>query len=98
MGVRQVINVSVLLLPESIRLKLGDQAAKDLVELINNTNDRTKNSTLETAADRFERRLAEFKGEVKAEISQSKTEMIKWMFVFWLGQIVVLAGLIKYIK
>lgn len=93
-----VNDVSVLLLPESIRLKLGNEAAKDLVEIINNANDSTKNSILETAADRFERRLSEFKGEVKAEISQSKTEMIKWMFVFWLGQVVVLAGLINYIK
>lgn len=37
--------------------------------------------------DKFERRLS----EVKAEI-------IKWMFIFWIGQIAVIAGLLSYFR
>jgi len=98
MEVRQVIDLSIILMPEALRIKLGDQAAKELVDLINNTNKSVKEGVLETASDRFERRLSEFKGEVKADISSAKADLIKWMFVFWLGQIGVVAGLIGYLK
>lgn len=90
-------SMSIVLLPEGLRLKLGDQAAKELVELVNTTNESVKNSTLETASDRFERRLSEFKGEVKAEISSVKADIIKWMFVFWIGQIAVISSIV-YLK
>jgi|BioPla2DNA2_1021312.scaffolds.fasta_scaffold16174_4 hypothetical protein len=49
-----------------------------------------KESTLNTASERFEKRLA----EIKVDISNAKTEMIKWMFIFWIGQIAVLFGII----
>lgn len=49
-----------------------------------------KESTLNTASERFEKRLA----EIKVDISNAKTEMIKWMFIFWIGQITVLFGII----
>ena len=73
---------SVILLPEILRQKLGDQGAKELVELINNATKGTKQDVLETSEDKFERRL-----------SEAKAELIKWMFVFWLSQIGVMAGL-----
>ena len=49
-----------------------------------------KESTLNTASERFEKRLA----EIKVDISNAKTEMIKWMFIFRIGQIAVLFGII----
>jgi len=49
-----------------------------------------KESTLNTASERFEKRLA----EIKVDISNAKTEIIKWMFIFWIGQIAVLFGII----
>lgn len=64
--------VIIILVPEASRSTLGEQAAKELVELFNNTNNSVKDSTLETASDRFERRLSEFKGEVKAEIAADR--------------------------
>lgn len=90
--------MSIVLMPEALRSKLGEQAAKELVELFNNTNNSVKNSTLETAGDRFERRLSEFKGEVKAEIAAVKSDLIKWMFVFWISQIAVVTGILVYLK
>ena len=47
-----------------------------------------KESTLNTASERFEKRLA----EIKVDISNAKTEIIKW--IFWIGQIAVLFGII----
>ncbi len=90
--------MSIVLMPEALRTSLGEQAARELVELFNNNNNSVKESILETASDRFERRLSEFKGEVKAEIAGVKSDLIKWMFIFWIGQIAVLTGILAYLK
>ncbi len=33
---------------------------------------------------------------VKKEIAESKNDLIKWMFAFWIGQIAVIAGILMY--
>ena len=33
--------------------------------------------------------------ELRTEIAQSKAEIIKWMFLFWIGQMATTAALIK---
>jgi len=35
--------------------------------------------------ERFERRLAE-----------TKTDLIRWMFIFWTGQVIVMIGLLSF--
>lgn len=39
--------------------------------------------------------LAKLDGKIDAKISESKSEMIKWMFIFWIGQI---AATILFLK
>ena len=34
---------------------------------------------------------------VKKEIAESKSEIIKWMFIFWVGQLAAMFGLIYFI-
>ena len=53
-----------------------------------------RNEVLETAADRFERRLTDETGklrgemsEIRVDMSRMETRLIRWMFVFWLGQL-----------
>ena len=38
------------------------------------------------AADRYERRLSEVEGSLRLEITRMHASLIKWMFVFWIGQ------------
>lgn len=90
--------MSIVLMPEALRTSLGEQAARELVELFNNNNNSVKDNILETAGDRFERRLSEFKGEVKADIATVKSDLIKWMFIFWISQIAVITGILAYLK
>ena len=33
-------------------------------------------------------------GELKTEIAKNKSELIKWMFIFWIGQTGVIVGVI----
>ena len=43
---------------------------------------------------RLEQRLAEVKGELRAEIAAVRADLIKWMFIFWAGNVVTTAGLV----
>ncbi len=42
--------------------------------------------------------MAEKFAQLETKMTSFKAEIIKWMFLFWLGQIVVVAGLIKLLK
>ena len=35
--------------------------------------------------------------ELRTEIAQSKAEIIKWMFLFWIGQTVATTALVKFL-
>lgn len=37
-------------------------------------------------------------GALRTDIASSKAEIIKWIFLFWIGQLVVIAGLLKFIR
>lgn len=37
--------------------------------------------------------MAQMKGELRAEIAATRADMIKWMFIFWAGTVIPLAGL-----
>jgi hypothetical protein len=35
--------------------------------------------------------------EVRAEIANTRVEMLKWSFLFWIGQVAVIASLISFL-
>lgn len=79
---------------EAFYQKFGHEATEELVEYLN-TIDTTYRSELERLNDanwaRFEskldQRMAELRAEFRVEISALKAELLKWMFLFWLGTI-----------
>jgi hypothetical protein len=46
-----------------------------------------KRDVLESAADRFERRLTDETGKLRIDMSRMEVRLIRWMFVFWIGQL-----------
>jgi hypothetical protein len=52
------------------------------------------------AVDRFERRLAEELSSLRQQITQelvaTRVDMIKWSFVFWIGQVAAMAALLAF--
>ena len=42
---------------------------------------------------RFEARLEKGLAEVRAEMAGQRADLIKWMFIFWAGTVIPLAGL-----
>lgn len=77
----------IVTVPRVLREKLRDDGADALVGLINEATVDQRNETLAIIEEKFERRLAE-------EIGEAKVELIRWMFIFWVGQIGVLTGIL----
>lgn len=52
---------------------------------------------LETAEERFEKRLQTVKDELKVEIVNVEKHLVKWMFIFWMGQFASIVGILTAI-
>ena len=55
---------------------------------------------LSLGVDRFERRLAEELAQLRVtlvrEIHDGRVETFKWAFLFWIGQVAAVAGLLAF--
>jgi len=68
----------------------GDDIANELVEWFN-TVDTTYRGDLR---ELNELNFARFDAKLEQRVADLRAELIKWMFIFWAGTIVPLAGLI----
>lgn len=86
--------------PAALRARLGDDATFGLIELLDTERHDGSQQVLSTAADRFERRLAEelshLRTEVVQEIHSTRVDILRWSFLFWIGQLGAMAGLLSY--
>jgi len=86
--------MAVITIPKDIREKLGDDGADALVEILNKVEESVKKDNISFVEEKFERGLSEEIGKVKVEIAETKVSIVKWMFIFWVGQIGVLTGIL----
>jgi actin-like ATPase involved in cell morphogenesis len=42
--------------------------------------------------------MAKMKGELSTSIAESKADIIKWMFIFWAGQLAAMFAFLKFFK
>ena len=96
--------MAVITIPKVLRDKLGDDGADAFAEVIKEIDLDARKDALAIAEERFEKRLADECGklrleieklrtELKVEIANNKADIIKWMFIFWIGQIGVLSAI-----
>jgi hypothetical protein len=69
--------------------RLGDKVVDELVGLLNDV-DATFKAELREQNDR---NLALFDARLEQRLAQLKAELIKWMFLFWLGTVATMLGL-----
>jgi len=97
--------VPVITVPKVLRERLGEEGVEALVELINAAYAHARDDTLTLAAEKFERRLTEEVARLEAKISQEvarletkisevKADLIRWMFLFWVGQLGAILGIL----
>jgi hypothetical protein len=96
---------------EALRERLGPRAAHELEEHAEHLGTRWRDDVLQTASDRFENRLtvvtAHFENRLTAEIaglrlemqkgfSELRVEVLRWSFLFWIGQLAAIAALLSF--
>lgn len=84
----------IVAVEEPLREKLGSEAVASLIRLINQSQSEQKRDTLEIFEEKFEKRLSEEIGKLDVKISETKADLIKWMFIFWIGQVGVILGIL----
>ena len=66
-----------------LRQRLGDDGLLDLHGTFHETGREWKNDVLETASDRFERRITEEISAMRLEMAAMRISLLRWMFAFW---------------
>jgi len=82
--------------------RFGDDLTNELVEWFNQV-DATYRSDLREANElswaRFEakldQRIAEVRADFRTELANLKAELVRWMFLFWVGTLGTLVALLK---
>ncbi|MGI9953563.1 hypothetical protein V3F56_14555 [Moorellaceae bacterium AZ2] len=87
--------MGIVLLPEVLRQKLGEDGARELVNLLNASAKNSKEDTLEFVAERIEHRLAEMKADIATRISALEARLTWRLFAFWIGQAAFFYGLAR---
>jgi hypothetical protein len=71
---------------ELLKAKLGEKEAEAFVQVLE--------KQVDEKLDDFRNDLAS-KEFVVAELAKQKAELIKWMFIFWVGQVGVLVAILS---
>lgn len=85
-------NITSIEMYNILKIKLGDKEAKALTEYVENHVEKS----LEKEIDRLATKEDLLKLDVK--ISDTKAEIIKWMFIFWIGQVAVTLAVMFFRK
>jgi hypothetical protein len=67
--------------------KLGNDTTEAMFKYIDNKTERSVEATIKTLATKDD--IA----NVRKEIGDAKTDTIKWMFIFWIGQVGVMLAI-----
>jgi hypothetical protein len=86
--------VSEIKLYELLKAKIGEREAEAFVEILENKVDRKFEEAKQTLTTKED--LAKVEGRLETKLAETKSEIIKWMFIFWMGQVAVIAGLLAY--
>jgi len=71
--------MSIINVPLNLRERLGDKGVKELVDLLNEVEEKSRDRSIEVVESRFEKRLIEesfsIRSELKEEIGQVRNEL-----------------------
>ena len=86
--------MKTLLVPPPLRERVGDMGCEALTEMFGAAHER--------AVESFERRLTEETTKIRADMqvgfADLKVDLLKWSFLFWLGQFAAIAALLTSLR
>jgi hypothetical protein len=89
-------SVEPLTVPDDLRKRLGDDASFELLMMFHTAGSCVEDAVVTRATDRFGRILAEETSKLRQEMATSRVEMLRWSFLFWVGQLAAIAGLLAF--
>jgi hypothetical protein len=78
-------------------MRLGHDGARELNELLDAEQQTWSERVLTIVTERFERRLVEEVAKLRIELAKDRFEVVKWMFLFWLGQIAAMTAIVNFL-
>jgi hypothetical protein len=92
-------------IPGPLEARLGSAATGGLLQVFDYAHRELKEEVMTACLERFDRRLAEEVSGLRVQIAQSeatlrgdiaagRVEFIKWSFVFWVGQVLAVSGIL----
>ena len=73
--------------PAPMRERLGEPGAEGLLTMFAEAH--------KIATESFERRLAEETAKLRLDMADMKFELVKWNFVFWIGQLAAMTAILS---
>jgi len=86
--------VSEIKLFEMLKAKIGQAEAEAFVDILEKKVEHKFEESKQVLATKED--LARVEGRLETKIADTKAELVKWMFIFWMGQVAVIAGLLAY--
>ncbi len=85
---------SVVVLPEALFKNTNKEEQKELADFFDKIVKSSSEAAIITVEEKFERKLTEEISKLDKKISETKADIIKWMFIFWAGQIGILVAVL----
>ena len=96
--------MDTLAVPAPVREKLGNAGSDGLVTMFADAHriaTESANRTVREAEERFAYRLndemSRFRVEMVQQISDLRFDLLKWNFLFWIGQLAALMGFLSFL-
>jgi len=87
------MQIAEIELYEILKERLGEKEAKALVEYIEAKVEKKFEEKKDILASKED--LANLKTELMVQIEKTRSDIIKWMFIFWAGQIGALIAILE---
>lgn len=83
--------------PPVLAMRLGHDGARELTELLESEQQTGSERMLTVVTERFERRLIDETAKLRVELARDRFEVLKWMFVFWIGQLAAMSAIMSFL-
>jgi hypothetical protein len=83
--------------PPALAIRLGHDGAREFTELLDAEQQIWSERVLTIVTERFERRLIDETAKLRVELARDRFEVVKWMFLFWLGQLAAMTAIMSFL-
>ena len=80
--------MDTLTVPAPVRERLGNPGSEGLMTMFADAH--------RLAIESFERRLSEETSKLRLDMADLKFDLLKWSFLFWIGQVAVIISVLSW--